>query len=107
ARTAHHGHSFPVTNGSVAGSRNVLLIKLDVIADEQIKMSIAVVVEECATRAPANLFVVEAGFASHIADGAVSIVVEQDVVAPETAEEVIPAIVVVIADANTRLPACA
>src|SRR5689334_5660596 len=40
-----------------------------------------------------------------IREGPISIVVKQDVVSPEAAKQIIPAIVVVIADANAGLPA--
>ena len=74
------------------------------MGDEKIEMAVAVVIEPGAARAPANLFVVKAGFASDIGERAVAIVAKEDVVSPEAAEEIVPAVVVVVADANASLP---
>jgi len=68
-------------------------------------VAVAVVVEKGAAGAPANLFVVDAGAFSDVGESAVTIVVEENVVAPETAEKVVPAVVVVIAGADAGLPA--
>src|SRR5215470_5287291 len=48
---------------------------------------------------------VEASLLGDVGKGAVAVVVKQNVVPPEAAEEVVPAIVVVIADAHPSLPA--
>ena len=82
-------------------------IELDVIADKKIEMSVAIVVEEGAARAPADLFVVDSSFPCDVGKSAVAVVVEEDVVSPEAAEQVVPAIVVVVADADSSLPASA
>ena len=79
-------------------------IELYVIAYEEIEMAVAVVIEESAARAPANVVVVYTGFFGDVGEGAVTVVVKQNVVTPEAAEEVVPAIVIVIADTNTSLP---
>ena len=80
-------------------------IELDVIADEEIEMAVAIVVEEGAAGAPAHAFVVNAGLASDVGECAVAVVVKQNVVSPEAAEQIVPAVVVVVADANAGLPA--
>ena len=41
---------------------------------------------------------------SHIGKRAVAVVVEQNVVAPEAAEQIVPAVVVVVAHADAGLP---
>src|SRR5262249_35161156 len=86
------------------GSGKLRGIELDVIADEEIEASIAIVVKPGAARAPANLFVVDTGLAGYICEGSISIVMEEDVVSPEATEEIIPAVVVVVADADASLP---
>src|SRR5262249_60038439 len=44
-------------------------------------------------------------FLGDVGEGAVAVVVKKDVVAPEATEEVIPAVVVIVADADAGLPA--
>src|SRR6202795_4058476 len=68
-------------------------------------MAVAIVIEKRAARAPAIFFVVDASFLRHVGERSIAVVVEQNVVAPEAAEEGVPAVVVVVADANAGLPA--
>ena len=68
-------------------------------------MAVAVVVEQGAAGSPAVLFVVDSGFAGDVGKSAVAVVVKQDVVSPEAAEQVVPAVVVVVAHADAGLPA--
>ena len=82
-------------------------IELDEVADEEIEMAVAVVIEESAARAPAAFLLVEAGLPRDIGKRSVAVVVEEDVVAPEGAEQVVPAVVVVVAHADAGLPAAA
>ena len=105
ARAAHHRDPFPLAGLGVHFRRRVGWIKLDVVAYEEIEASVAVIIEEGATRAPANTIIVKAGLASDVGKGAVAVVVEQNVVSPEAAKKIVPAIVVVVADADSRLPA--
>ena len=70
-------------------------------------MAVAVVVEKGAASAPADFFVIDAGFLRGVAERAVAIVVKQNVVSPEAAEEIVEAVVIVIADANAGLPSSA
>src|SRR5258708_5129639 len=68
-------------------------------------MAVAVVVEESASSAPSNFFVVESYLFSDVGESAVAIVAEENVVSPEAAEEIVKAVVIVIADADAGLPA--
>src|SRR5712691_8637963 len=102
---AHYGNAFPLTLRRVSLGGSFFWIELDVIADKEIETAVAVVVEPRTSGSPADLFVVDTGFARDISEGAVAIVVKKDVGSPEAAEEIVPAIVVVIADADARLPA--
>src|SRR5262249_5719977 len=104
-RTTHHGNAFPLAGRSFSLGPRLLKIELDVIADEQVQVSIAIVIEPRAPCTPAHLWIVDAGLARYVGKSPVAVVMEQDVVSPEAAEEVIPAVVVVITNANTRLPA--
>ena len=49
-------------------------------------MAVPVVIEKSTACAPADLLLVEAGFVRHIGKRAVSVVVEENVVSPETAK---------------------
>ena len=79
-------------------------VELDVIAHKKIEASIAVVIEESAAGAPVNLLVVQTSLAGYVGKRAIAVVVEQDVVSPEAAKQVIPAVVVIVADADSGLP---
>src|ERR1700722_9035107 len=68
-------------------------------------MAVAIVVEPGTACAPADLLVVNAGLARDVGEGSVAIVVKKDIVSPEAAEQIVPAIVVVVADADAGLPA--
>ena len=105
ARAAHRGNAFPLADGRRGWRRRVFRIELDVIADEKIEKAVAVVVEPRAAGAPANFFVVDTRFSRDVAKCSVAIVVKQNVVAPEAAEEIVPAVVVVVAHADSGLPA--
>jgi len=105
ARAAHDGDPFPLTLGGITCGWNLRRIKLDVVANKKVKAPIPVVVEKGAAGTPANLFIMETGFVSDIRKCAVAVVVKQDVVSPEAAEKIIPAVVVVVAHADARLPA--
>src|SRR5438874_2171393 len=58
AWTAHDGDTFPLTVAGFARSGGFRWIEFDVIADKQIKMTIAVIVQPSAARSPMDLFVV-------------------------------------------------
>src|ERR1019366_2970531 len=67
-------------------------------------MTIPVVIEKRTTCAPPTVFLMEADLARHIGEGSVSVVMEENIVTPERAEQVIPSIVVIVAYAYARLP---
>src|SRR5580658_9170477 len=67
-------------------------------------MTIPVIIEKCATGAPAALGLGKAGYLGNIGEGSVSVVMEQDVMSPESAEKVVPSVVVVVAYAHAGLP---
>ena len=67
-------------------------------------MAVPVVIEKRTTGAPANLRLAKPGFMRDIGKRAVSVVMEKNVVSPETAKQVVPPIIVVIAYTDSRLP---
>jgi hypothetical protein len=67
-------------------------------------VTIPVVVQKTATCAPTDLFLIKSRLVSHIGERAISVVMEKHVMPPEAAEQVIPSIVVVVANAHACLP---
>ena len=105
AWAAHHRNPLPLAGGGLSGRAGLCRIELDVIADKQVEVSVAIVIQEGATGAPAYALIVDSGFASHIGEGAIAVVVKQNVVSPEATKEIVPAVVVEIPDADAGLPA--
>ncbi len=105
ARTAHHRDSFPLAIDLFLGWNKGRRVQVDVVADEKVEVAVAIVVEPCTACSPMNFFAMETGLLGDIGEGAVAIIVKQNVVAPGAAEEIVPAVVVIIADANAGLPA--
>ena len=68
-------------------------------------MAIAVVVDEAATRAPSMRVVAQPGRLRHVSESAVAIVAVKQVLPPSGNEEVLEAVVVVVADADAAAPA--
>ena len=89
----------------ILGGRRFRRIESYVIAYEEIEAAVAVVVEPGAAGSPAVLFVVNPSLAGDVGESSVAVVVKQDVVSPEAAEQIVPAVVVVVADADAGLPA--
>ena len=105
ARAAHDGYALPLAVVRCIGGWNFVGIELDVVADEEIEKAVAVVVEKGAAGAPANVFLIEPGLLRDIGKCAIAVVMEEDVVSPEAAEQIVPSVVVVVADADAGLPA--
>src|SRR5438552_729986 len=82
-------------------------VELDVIANEKIEVAVAIVVQEGTARSPTHLFVVQSGFPRYVRESPVAIIVKQNIIAPEGAKQVIPAVVVVVPYANPSLPSSA
>ena len=67
-------------------------------------MAVAIVVQKRAARAPSTLCLRHSGLVRNIRKGPIAIIVKQNVMSPEGAEQVVPAVVVVIAYAHAGLP---
>src|SRR5689334_11878160 len=89
----------------IARNRSRLRIKIEVIADEQIEPTVAIIIKEGTTRAPANLPLVKPGLLCYVRKGAVAVVLIEDIVPPIGHKEIVHPIVVVISDANALSPA--
>ena len=94
---------------SIGNSRSVPApalsqVQFDVVAHEQVKEAVAVVINPGAAGAPANTVFPQSCLLGHIRKRAVAVVMPQDIMTPVAAEQVIPAIIVVVPDTNTRAP---
>ena len=105
ARAAHHRDALPLAIAGLPGHRHCSQIQLDVVADEQVKESVAVVIKPGAAGAPADAVFPQARFLGHIRKRAVAVVVPQNVVTPIAAEQIVPAVIVVVAHADAGAPA--
>src|ERR1035441_9805444 len=103
--SAHDGNAFPEARGRASGLGRVRGIEIDVVGDEEVEAPVAIVIDETAARGPADVVVPEAGFARDIGEGTVAVVVKQDIVSPESDEEIDEAIVVVVAGTDSLSPA--
>ena len=106
ARATHDRNALPLAIVRVGCGGNLFGIELDVIAYKKIEVTVPVVIEKGTARAPTNLLLPETGFARNIRKSSISIVVEEDVMPPEGAKQVVPSIIVVVADTDAGLPAC-
>lgn len=104
ARAAHDGNAFPDARGAVTRSRCGGEIEVDVIGDHQVEMAITVVIDKGAAISPGFA---RAGDTCFLADGgksSVAIVAIKDVFSVVGDVEIFPAIIVIIADADSLPP---
>jgi len=80
-------------------------IHVDVIGDEEIEFAVAIVVNEGATAVPAVAVCCDAGFFGDFGEGAVAVIVIETILAEVADEEIVEAVVVVIAEAAALSPA--
>src|SRR2546422_9246784 len=104
-RAAHHAEAFP---GAVAAASRRVACGIgvsDIRGDEQIQASIAVEVEERASRIPARAGRRQSTSACDIAERAIAVVAIENLIAVESHEQVDLAVVVVVAGADALSPA--
>ena len=89
----------------VFGQRRGLYIEVDVVADEEIEVAVFVVVEKRAARVPAQAILQQASLLCHFGKSAVAVVAEERVLAVVADEQIVPAVVVVVAHAAGLAPA--
>ena len=87
--------------------RRGLQIEIDVVRDEQIEMSVAVVIQKRAAGVPARLRLRQSRLRRHIGKGAVAVVVEERALPVVADEQVVMPVVVVVAHAAALSPAAA
>src|SRR5262249_15562016 len=103
-RSAFDRNSFPAAIGVIAGRQCILKRKTNVVRNEEIKMSITVVIHEGASGSESLLVVPKAGGFRYIGEGSISVVTVQSVLSESGAKNVFKAVVIVIADTNPRSP---
>ena len=103
-RAAGHHHAFVETGAGFRDGRGGQ-IEIDVVGDEQIEFAVAVVVHESAAGVPALAVSGDAGLFADVGEGAVAVVVVENVLAEVGDEQVFEAVVVVVADADALSPA--
>ena len=84
-----------------------LNVEVDVVSDEEIEIAVTVVVEEGAAGVPAGFRLEEASFGSDVGEGTVAVVAVEDVLTVVTDEEIVPTVVVVVADTAALSPSAA
>src|SRR5438094_8392031 len=80
-------------------------VEIDVVRDKQIELAVAVVIYEGAASVPALAVAANAGFVGHIRKRAIAVVVIKNVLAKVACEEILKAVIVVIANADALSPA--
>ncbi len=107
ARAAVNGNAFEVARRIASGGRNRFEIENQIVRDEQIEASIAIIVDPGAARAPASALVPEAGCPGDVGERAVAIVAVERVLSPLRDEDIVEAVVIVIADGDSEGPVLA
>ena len=93
------------TVGRLTGPRRRRRIEIHIVGDEQIEMAVAVVIQKAAARAPARSGSSDSGLFRDVGKRAVTVVVIEHVPAPVGDEQIVEAVVVVIADTTSLAPA--
>ena len=104
-RPARDGDVVVAAVGRLARPRRRRRVEIHVAGDEQIQMTVTVVVQETAAGAPARPRSRDAGSFRDVRERAVAVVAVEHVVAPVGDEQIVEAVVVVVADATGLPPA--
>ena len=89
---------------AVAKLRQVLEIKVNIVGDVKVEVAIVIVVAEPRTGSP-TAFVAYAGFLGDVGESSIAAIALQRAAIKISDVNVFPAVVVVIADSNTKSPA--
>src|SRR5579883_864428 len=103
-RMAIDWHIAIVAGGVLSARGHPGLVEHHVVRDEQVEPAVAVVIDPRAAAAVADARVQQAGAFGHIGEGAVAVVVEQQVLAPAGDEKIVEAVVIVIPDGDAGGP---
>ena len=103
-RSARHHHGF-VETGAALRHRRGFQVEVDVVGDEEVEFAVAIVIDESATCGPAGSHARDSGLLADVGEGAVAVVVVEHVLAVVGDEQIVVAVVVVVADADALSPA--
>ena len=103
-RSAFNGNAFPTTVGVLARNSRIFKRKANIVGNKQVQVSIAVVIHEGAACSKPLLIAPKAGGLGHIGESSVAVVAVKSVLPEIRAKDVVKAIVVVVADANSTGP---
>ena len=103
-RAAFNRDSFPPAVRVVAGSGGVFKRKPNVIGNEQIQVSVTVVVHEGAAGPKPLLIVPKASRLGHIGESSVAVIAVQRVLSKIGAKYVVKAVVVIVSDRDSTCP---
>ncbi len=104
ARAAGYRHSHPAAIRRLAGLRGAFQIEVEIVGDKQVEVAVAVVIEESASRAPAVCRLRQTGGLGHVRESAVAVIAIEDVLSPVGDEQIVEAVIVVVADADAAGP---
>ncbi len=99
------GMSLYIAVGSLARLGRACRIEIHVIGHEQIKKTVAVIIQKTAACTPAVFRSSNASLFGHVGESAVAIVVVKNVAAKIADEQIVETVVVVVADATALSPA--
>ena len=80
-------------------------VDIDIVGDEEVELAVAIVIDERAASVPAFAVSGDAGLLADVGEGAVAVVVIENVFAEVADEQIVVAVIVVVADADTLSPA--
>ncbi len=79
-------------------------VDFEIVGDEEVEQSVAVVIHEGASAAEAGPGMKQTCFLSHVGEGAIAVVAIEAILAVVGEEEILEAVVVVVSDANALRP---
>src|ERR1700723_3009061 len=104
ARSALHRDTFKIAVSALPRHWSVFEREAHVIRDKQVQVTVAVVVQETASRPPARLFVPKTDCLGYIGKRAVSAVAIKMVLTIGGEKDILKSIIVVVANADARRP---
>src|SRR3954453_22687472 len=97
-RPAVHRDAFPSAVQAGAWPRRVRKIEIKVIRNEQIQMTVEVVINETASSPPARSCIEQSGFFGYVRKRPIAVIAVEHVLAEGCDEQILGSIVVVIAN---------
>src|SRR5438874_10055958 len=103
-RSAHDWHAFPHARSALTGSGRGREIEIDVVRNNQIQESVAIVVHESAACAPCFPISCNSRLSAYFAEDALLVVV-QTIASVIGDVQIVPAVVIVVSNADSLAPA--